>query len=62
MVIGVMIDLFVPDIPEELDLKIKREQFIARQTLNAGGEVAGPNNHTGSADATTNDNSKQFNK
>ena len=31
--VGVMIDVVVPDIPEELDLKIKRERFLARQAL-----------------------------
>ena len=38
IVIGILIDLFVPDIPEDLDLKIKREQFIARQTLADGSD------------------------
>ena len=31
--VGVAIDVFVPDIPEDLDLKIKRERFLARQAL-----------------------------
>ncbi len=35
MVFGVcrLIDLVVPDIPESLDIKIKRERFLAKEAL-----------------------------
>lgn len=31
--IGRMIDWMVPDVPEEVEIKIKREQYMAKQAL-----------------------------
>lgn len=31
--IGRMIDWMVPDIPEEVEIKIKREQYMAKKAL-----------------------------
>lgn len=31
--IGRLIDLIVPDVPEEVELKMKREHYMAKQAL-----------------------------
>ena len=36
--VGRIIDLLVPDIPEELEIKIKREQYLAKQILSLTAE------------------------
>ena len=49
-VIGRCIDLIVPDIPEELQIKIKREQYLAKQILSG---TADDTNFQGSTTATS---------
>uniref|UniRef100_A0A1I8FIP5 RxLR effector candidate protein n=1 Tax=Macrostomum lignano TaxID=282301 RepID=A0A1I8FIP5_9PLAT len=46
-----LLDILIPDVPEVLQVKIKREQYLAKQALMDAGDFAEPTAATTKTDA-----------